>query len=80
MTEQIKWWWPLSPVSHEEVFLKKYVLVVNIKSIQEPFPLKHVLFFMSLTKFWLSMEDNMLGLEGSKWKSPSTTYMSYSFE
>ena len=48
---------------------------VNIKSKQEPVPLKHVLFFMRLTKFWLSMKDDMLGLEGSRLKSPSTTLL-----
>ena len=48
------------------IFLKGYFLFVNIKSIQGPIPLKHVLFFMRLTKFWLSMKDNMLRLQGSK--------------
>ena len=69
----------LSPVSYEEVFLGEYFLFINIKSIQEPVPLKLVLFFMRLTKFWLSMNENMLGLEGSRLKSPITTLLSYSF-
>ena len=51
-----------------------------MKSMQEPVPLKHVLFFMRLKKNWLSMKDNMVGLEGSRVKSPSTALMSNSFE
>ena len=31
-------------------------------------------------KFWLSMEDNMVGLDGSSLKSQSTTLLSYSFQ
>ena len=38
------------------------------------------LVFHEVKKNWLSMKDIMLGLEGSRVKSPSTTLMSYSFE
>ena len=55
-------------------------MFVNIESIQEPVPLKNVLFFMRLTKFWLSMRDNTLGLEGLRLKTPSTTLLPYLFE
>ena len=62
------------------IIFKEYFLFVNIRSIQEPVPLKNVLFFMRLTKLWLPIKDNMLGLEDLKLKSPSTNLLSYSFE
>ena len=40
-------------------------------------PLKHIFFFMRLTTFWLSVKDNMLGREGSRIKSLSTTLLLY---
>ena len=62
------------------IIFKEYFLFVNIRSIQEPVPLKNVLFFMRQTKLWLPIKDNMLGLEDLKLKSPSTNLLSYSFE
>ena len=63
----------------ERSIFKGLFSVFNIISIQEPVPLKHALFFMKLNKFSLSMKDDMLKLEGSRLKSPSTTLLSYSF-
>ena len=60
--------------------LKEYFPFFNIKSIQEPVPLKHVLFFTRLTNFLLFMKDDMLGLKRSRLKSPLTTLLSYPFE
>ena len=53
------------PVSKEHVFLKKYFLFVKIKSIQQPSPLKQVLLFTKLSKFWLFINKAILGLDGS---------------
>ena len=52
-------------VSKEHVFLKKYFLFVNIKSMQQPSPLKQVLLFTKLSKFWLFINKAILGLNGS---------------
>ena len=43
-----------------------------------PLPLKQVLLFIKLNKFWLFINETILGLEGSKLKSPSMTLLSYS--
>ena len=62
--------------SKEYVFLKEYFLFVNIKSMHEPSPLKQVLLFTQLNKFWLFINETILGLDGSKLKSPSLTLLS----
>ena len=62
--------------SKEHVFLKEYFLFVNIKSMHEPSSLKQVLIFTKLNKFWLFINETILGLDGSKLKSASITLLS----
>ena len=66
----------LRPVSVEKVFLKEYVLFVNIRSIQEPLPLEQAFPFTTLMKFSLFINDNITGCDIYKLKSPKTTLLS----
>ena len=44
--------------------------------MHEPLPLKQVLLFTKLNKFWLCINETILGLESFKLKSPSMTLLS----
>ena len=47
---EIEWWWSLIPISTGFVCLKEYFLFVKITPVQEPFPLKQVLYFINFMK------------------------------
>ena len=44
--------------------------------MHEPSPLKQELLFTKLNKFWLFINEAILGLDGSKLKSPSIALLS----
>ena len=44
--------------------------------MHEPSPLEQVLLFIKLNKFWLFINEAVLGLDGSKLKSLSITSLS----
>ena len=44
--------------------------------MHEPFPLKQVLLFTKLNKFWIFINETRLGLDGSELKSQSITLFS----
>ena len=46
--------------------------------MHESSSLKQVLFFYQINKFWLFINEAMLGLDDSKLKSPSIHVLSYS--
>ena len=50
---EIKWSWSLRLVSVKEVCLKEYLLLVNIRSIQEPLPLKQVISFHEINEIFI---------------------------
>ena len=58
-----------------ECIWKEYVLFVNISSIQEPFPCKHILLFMRFIEFWLPRKFNVTGFVGSTLKSQKTMFI-----
>ena len=43
--------------------------------MREPSPIKQVLLFTKLNKFWLLINEAILGLDGSKLKSLSITLL-----
>ena len=59
-----------NPVSKVEVCLKQYFLLVRIRSIQLPLPLKHVFDLIKLYKLKECINDANLGFLGSMLKSP----------
>ena len=65
----------LSPVSKVEVCLKQYFLLVRIRSIQLPLPLKHVFDLIKLYKLKEFINDANLGFLGSVLKSPRITWL-----
>ena len=60
----------VSPVSHEEVFLKEYFLLVRIRSIDDPLSLKHVFVFIKFVRLLLSKKFVSIVLPDSKLNHP----------
>ena len=54
--------------------MKEYLLLVNIRSIQDLLPLTQVLPLTRVMKFSLFVNDNRTGCDVSKLKSPKQTY------
>ena len=60
----------------EEVCLKECVLFANIRSVQDPLPLKEEFPFTRLMKFLLFINDNLTGCDMSQLKSPKAILLS----
>lgn len=78
--EQIRWWRSLNPASNEEEPWKQYFLLVSIKSMHDPGPLKQVLFLLRLKQLGVSVNVSRHTWDGSKLMPPNAVWLSKTWE